>query len=136
MAAISRHWPLTTAIIILWITMSALLVVSMKQNQGHLVYALDDPDIHMAMAKNFAQHGVWGISRYEFSSSSSSLLWTLLLSAIYFILGANESSPFILNVIFATAIIFLYMVPGAGQTWCSLFLQRQRQSWTGTHQRI
>lgn len=104
--AISRHWPLILSVIILWLTVAILLTLSIKKNEGHLIYAVDDPYIHMAIAKNFSQHGVWGVTRYEFSSSSSSLLWTLLLSAIYFIFGVNEFSPFILNVIFTTAIIF------------------------------
>jgi hypothetical protein len=42
-------------------------------NGGSFTYALDDAYIHLAMAKNFPL-GVWGTTRYEFSSSSSSLL--------------------------------------------------------------
>ena len=108
MIAISRHWPLIITIIILWLTVALLLAVSMKQNHGHLIYAFDDPYIHMAMAKNFAQHGVWGISRYEFSSSSSSLLWTLMLSIVYFLFGVNELTPLILNILFATATVVFF----------------------------
>jgi len=101
----ARYWPVLAATIILWCTVLLLLILSVRQNQGHLVYALDDGYIHMAMAKNFAQDGVWGVTRYEFSSSSSSLLWTLLLSAIYLIFGTNESAPLVLNVIFATLLV-------------------------------
>ncbi len=50
----ARHWPVLAAIIILWCTVLLLLILSVRQNQGHLVYALDDPYIHMAIAKNFA----------------------------------------------------------------------------------
>lgn len=103
---IKKHWPLIIALGVLWVTITTLLILSIKQNQGHLVYTLDDPYIHMSIAKNFAQYGVWGITKYEFSSSSSSLLWTLLLSLNYFLFGANEVSPFILNFIFATLIVF------------------------------
>jgi 4-amino-4-deoxy-L-arabinose transferase-like glycosyltransferase len=60
----------------------------------------------MAMAKNFAQHGVWGMYKYEFTSSSSSPLWALLLSLNYLLFGPNEVSPFVLNLIFATLLIF------------------------------
>lgn len=81
--------------------MSFLLIQSLNQNQGHLIYALDDAYIHIAIAKNFAQHGIWGITRYEFTSTSSSLLWTLLISFSYFIFGINELITFILNIIFA-----------------------------------
>lgn len=107
MQSISKYWPLIIALIILWLTVALLLIFSLRQNNGYLVYALDDPYIHMAIAKNFAQHGVWGVSRYEFSSSSSSLLWTFILSIIYFIFGVNESTPLILNIISATAVVVL-----------------------------
>lgn len=70
------------------------------------MYDLDDPYIHMAMAKNLLQHGVWGVTKYGFSSSSSSLLQTLLLCVIYLLFGVNEISPLIFNVIFATLIVW------------------------------
>ncbi len=59
----------------------------------------------MAIAKNFAQEGVWGITKYGFTSTSSSLLWTLLISFTYFIFGVNELVPFILNFIFAMGVL-------------------------------
>lgn len=77
-------------------------MTSIKNNQGHIGYALDDAYIHMAIAKNFALNGVWGITEYGFTSSTSSLLYTLLLSIIYSLFGVNEITPLILNIIFAT----------------------------------
>jgi hypothetical protein len=102
-----RHWPLVTALSILWVTIILLLIVSLRLNQGHFVYGLDDAYIHMSIAKNFALHGVWGVTPYAFSSSSSSLLWTLLLSSIFYIIGVNDLVPFILNIILATITVFL-----------------------------
>lgn len=110
MPTIKKHWALIASIALLWITVAVLLILSIKQNQGHLVYAIDDCYIHMAISKNIAQHGVWGVTKYGFTSSSSSLLWTLLLSFIYFLVGVNEVTPFILNVIFATLTICLVYV--------------------------
>ena len=108
---IRRHYPIIIAIGIFCATLIGCLVFSVRQNQEHLIYALDDPYIHMAIAKNFAQHGIWGITRFEFSSSSSSLLWVILLSLVYFLFGINELAPFILNVVFAVAIFVLsYML--------------------------
>jgi hypothetical protein len=69
------------------------------------VYALDDAYIHMAMAKNFARHGVWGVTPYQFTSASSSPLWTFLLSAIYFVFGVNNVTPLVLNILFATLLV-------------------------------
>ena len=102
--------PLITSMVILWTIIAILLVISIKQNQGRIVYAIDDAYIHMAIAKNFAQNGVWGITKYGFSSSSSSIFYTLLISVIYLLTGVNEVTPFILNVIFATLTIFLVFI--------------------------
>lgn len=104
---LKRHWPLIIAIGTFWIVVALWLMFSLSLNQGHLVYSLDDTYLHMAIAKNFAQHGIWGMTRYAFSSSSSSLLWTLLLSVVYLLFGVNEVAPFILNLIFATLLICL-----------------------------
>lgn len=100
-----RFWPILAATLLLWGTIATLLLQSLKLNQGHLVYALDDPYIHMAIAKNFVRHGVWGVTPYQFTSSSSSPLWTLLLSAIYFVFGVNNVAPLVLNVLFATLLV-------------------------------
>ena len=103
--SIKKHWPIIAALGIFWATIVVILVLSARQNQGHFIYALDDSYIHMSMAKNFAQHGVWGINKSEFTSSSSALLWTLLLSLIYFFIGLNEFAPFILSLIFGTLLL-------------------------------
>ncbi len=101
-----KFYPLITAMFIFCIVITVTAFISVGNNGGHFVYALDDPYIHMAMAKNFVMHGVWGITPAEFTSSSSSPLWTLLLSGVYFITGVNEIAPFVLNIIFASLTIF------------------------------
>lgn len=78
----------------------------MRMNQGHLVYALDDSYILMAMAKNFSRHGVWGMTPFQFTASSSSPLWTLLVSTSFWVFGVHTSIPLILNLLFATLLIF------------------------------
>jgi hypothetical protein len=103
---IKKHWPLVAAIGFLLTAVGFLLIMCIGHNQGRFGYALDDPYIHMAMAKNFVRYGTFGITRYGFTSSTSSPLWTLLLSLVYFLFGVNDISPFILNVIFACAIVF------------------------------
>ena len=63
----------------------------------------------MAIAKSVAKYRVWGITRYGFASSSSSLLYSLLLSTIYRVFGVNDVTPLILNIIFATlSICFIF----------------------------
>ncbi len=102
---IRKNWPLFGAVGILWITAAILLAASLVLNDGHFIYALDDTYIHMAIAKNVAQRGVWGITAYEFTSSSSSLLWTLLLSATNVLFGVTDAGPFLWNLIFATLLV-------------------------------
>jgi len=105
MSFLRRHWPLVAALALLYAMTSASLAVSVGRNGGHVVYALDDPYIMMATAKNLAQHGVWGITKYGFTSSSSSILWPLLLASTYVASGVNELSPLVLNMIAAGLLI-------------------------------
>lgn len=97
--SILEHWPLLVAVAVLVLTVLALLAVSLPRTQGHLIYALDDAYIHMAMAKNFARHGVWGVTADGFTSTSSGPLWTLLLAGMYALAGVNSVSPFIMNLL-------------------------------------
>ncbi len=102
----ARYWVFISAILILYSIILIHIFLSVRRNNGHMIYTLDDAYIHMAMAKNFARYGVWGITRYEFSSSSSSILWTTLVSITYFLFGVNEFSPLVLNIVSATILIF------------------------------
>jgi len=76
-------------------------------NDGNLVYTLDDPYIHMALAKNLVLHGVFGVTRYGFASASSSPLWTLLIAATYKLIGIKEWVPFAWAVLFGLASVIL-----------------------------
>lgn len=74
---------------------------------GTYVYPLDDSYIHLSIAKNFAQHGVWGITQYEFSSTTSSPFFTLLLAFLIKIFGNWQFIPIILNTVSAVALLFV-----------------------------
>jgi len=88
-----------------------LFLNSYNINDSHLIYALDDPYIHMSIAKNLIKYGVWGINKYEFVSVSSSPFWTILLSIIYLIFGVKDYIPFVLNIIIANLIIiYTYLI--------------------------
>jgi hypothetical protein len=100
-----RHWPLWVALAALWVTMGVLQYQASVRTQGHLIYAIDDAYIHMSMAKNLAHHGVYGLTKYEFSSSSSSPLWTLVLALFYVLFGVHESTPFILELVIASLVL-------------------------------
>lgn len=93
-----RHWPLALTLLLTALGILVVATASRARNEGHLIYALDDAYIHLAMAKNFAFHGVWGVTRYEFTSASSSPLWTLLLATLMRLLGNHETLPFWVNL--------------------------------------
>lgn len=81
--------------IALYGTLLVLLTNRLAHDQGP-VYALDDVYIHMAMAKNLALHGVWGVTPWETTNASSSPLWVALLAAGFALFGANPWLPLVL----------------------------------------
>lgn len=101
-----RHWPLLLTLVLLSVAVAASLKLLLGNTGGRLIYVLDDPYIHMAIAKNFSQKGVWGVTGSGFTSNSSSLLWTALLSAVYYFTSPNEVTPFVINIIVCTALVF------------------------------
>jgi len=105
MAALRKHWPLPAALAVLYAALGVALAVSLAQNDGHFVYALDDPYIHMAVAKNLAEHGVYGVTPQGFSYSTSSIVWPWLLWLTHLICGANTIGPMAWNVVFAAAAV-------------------------------
>jgi len=74
---------------------------------GHNFYTIDDAYIHMAISKNFALYGVYGITKYYFSNASSSPLWTFMISGMFKILGLKIWIPLLLASAFAILDIFL-----------------------------
>ena len=101
------RWPLLAATGLFALALAAILLSALGRTDGSLIYPLDDTYIHMAIARNFAQHGVWGISNTNFSSSTSSPLWTFLLSAAFFVLGVKDWIPLALTVLIGFALIGL-----------------------------
>lgn len=80
---------------------------SVLKTDGHYVYFLDDAYIHLAMAKNFALYEVWGMTKYQFSSTSSSPLFTYILSVLIKIFGNNDQIPLYFNITFAAGILYV-----------------------------
>lgn len=95
---VRHHWPLWAALALFAALLLRMLLKVLAANDDTLVYALDDAYIHASIAKNFSQHGVWGVTQYAYTSSSSSPLWTLLLALSYVVTGVNTLAPFVLNV--------------------------------------
>lgn len=84
---------------------SLVILLGMIGAEGHWIYPLDDAYIHLALARNLASTGVWGIQPGEFAFCSSSPLWTLLLAACFKLLPFCEWLPGSLSVGFTAAAI-------------------------------
>ncbi|MGA2819251.1 MAG: hypothetical protein ABSF61_01125 [Anaerolineales bacterium] len=119
-------WPLMATLLIWSVTLVFLMVTALRETGGRLIYGLDDAYIHMAVAKHLVQDGVWGVTPYSFSSSSSSILWPLLLSAGFELFGINQVLP----LAFAIAASYLLIILvfrwlkklGAGTGWTFVIL--------------
>lgn len=83
-------------------------ISSVLKTDGHYVYLLDDAYIHLAMAKNFALYEVWGMTKYQFSSTSSSPLFTYILSVLIKVFGNNDQIPLYFNTLFSIGILYVF----------------------------
>jgi len=101
------RWPLAAALVAGGAVVAAMLGASLRANQGHLVYALDDPYIHMALARNLAREGVWGVTRHEYTAASSSPLWTMVLALVDRVAGAHEVVPLVLNLLCGVLVLIV-----------------------------
>lgn len=102
---VKQLWDLIFVLLIFWVLMLYLLLNPFFLNLGFIVYPLDDTYTHMAISKNISQYGIWGSNKYGFTSNSSSLLYTLILSFSFIIAGVNQIIPLILNLFFANILI-------------------------------
>ncbi len=100
-------WPLLASLGIYGVVLCVLFASIRDINGGYFGYYLDDASIHMAIAKNFALHGVWGVTPYAFSAASSSPLWTMLLAGWFRVFGVNTFAPLFLTVVggFASLVV-------------------------------
>ena len=113
-SALDRSMPLHMALALYSAITALILFASLRAADHHFVYALDDPYIEMAMAKSLALHGTWGITRFGFTSSSSSPLFTLLLALLYRLTGVHEVTALFLSWIGGVVSIWLAdrLLPG------------------------
>ena len=102
-----NYWPSVISSVILLLTVYLVYGQVLRQCGGNFCYPLDDTWIHLAIAKHAALNSVWGVTPYEFSSSSSSVIWTWILLAIMTLLGDNPLIPLILNVLISVRLMFV-----------------------------
>ncbi|WP_395091211.1 hypothetical protein [Armatimonas sp.] len=95
---------IAVAYLVFALMLGQVLLTSLTYNQGYLGYSLDDPYIHLALAKNLA-HGHYGLNPGEISAPASSILWPFLLVPGFW-LGGALWLPLIWNIL-----------AGAGAIW-------------------
>ena len=88
--------------------MCVQILLGMRLTEGYWVYTLDDAYIHLAMARNLMLYGVWGVTPDAFTSCSSSPLWTLLLAALFKVIGVRDWLPGLLNI--GCAVLSLFAI--------------------------
>jgi hypothetical protein len=92
------NFPLVTAYLIAAAAALVFFLLILHATGGRFIYNLDDAYIHLAIAKHIVREGIWGVAPYGFSSSSSSILWPLILAAAFRIFGVREILPFLLSL--------------------------------------
>ena len=85
-------------------------VAQIKNQLGQYIYPLDDAYIHLSISKNIAEHGIWGITQYQFSSTSSSPLFTLVLASLIKILGNDPFIPLYINIVLGNLLMLVIYI--------------------------
>jgi hypothetical protein len=100
-ATASRIMPVTLA---LWLMLFvAELVASLVLCDGRLVFTLDDPYIHLAVADHILSGG-FGVNAAELSSPSSSIIWPYFLAGTE-ALHLGASGPLLIDIVAACATV-------------------------------
>ena len=86
-----------------------LIILANRADDGHLVYVIDDPAIHMSMARQLANQGTWGVMNGVYEPASSSPLWTASLAAVsWFIPSSLNLLPLIFNAIATAVVLWIF----------------------------
>ncbi len=87
---------LITLTLLVFLPLVVMLLLIFNYSDGEFTYTLDDPYIHLALAKNIWM-GNYGINMTELSAPSSSILWPFLLAPFSFFSRFYEIIPLIIN---------------------------------------
>lgn len=101
MTAVKKYLPFFLVYGIFLTIIWAFYHRNLQSYGGPFVYGLDDPYIHLSIARNLMERGIWGVFPGEFGFSASSLLWPLAIWAFATVTHIFHLAPLLLNVIFA-----------------------------------
>ena len=94
--------------LIVWAGVAAVVAAMLARivaRNGEIVFPLDDPFLHLAIARHLVEVGVYGVTRTSFSAASSSIAWPWVLAAFQAVLGAHRITPILLNLAAAGALL-------------------------------
>jgi len=105
--ALDEWLPLGTALTLLLLSVAVTYHLCLMRTAGTFVYPLDDSYIHLSIARQLADSGVWGVTSLQFSSASSSVFWPIIIAAIFRIIGVHTLVPLYLTLISAVLLLYL-----------------------------
>ena len=105
--------------VLVGVVVAAMMAAIVGRN-GEIVFPLDDPFLHLAIAKHLAEDGVYGVTRETFSAASSSLAWPWILAGLVKLLGDHRITPVLLDL--AAAVALLVHVGRRVPWWATAFL--------------
>lgn len=101
----SRLIPPCVSSLVLFVHAGLMYKAALRHTAGAISYPVDDTFIHLALAKQIALSGVYGVTPHEFAAASSSIGWPLVLALSIKIAGAKAWLPLLLNAAFAVALL-------------------------------
>lgn len=107
----TRHIPFFINAVVLVLLVTTITKTGLGHTDGFLTFAFDDAYTHMAVAKHLVEDGVYGLTRFEFSTPCSSLAWPLMIAVGFKLVGVREMVPLVLNVL--CALLFLFRLDSA-----------------------
>lgn len=93
------------AVVLCALGMGVLVALSVRAADGQLIYSLDDPYIHLAVAETILRGG-YGVNFPEVSAPSSSVLWPWLL-APFLALGLGSLAPLLIGMAASLALAWI-----------------------------
>lgn len=102
----TRLVPPLVASLALFVHVTLMYKAALRHTAGVISYPVDDAFIHLALAKQIAESGVYGVAPHEFSAASSSIGWPLVLAFAIEVAGAKAWLPLALNAVFAVLLLF------------------------------
>src|SRR5438105_4121313 len=94
----NKNIPFLSGTIFLLAIVGILEYITLRKTNGVFCYPLDDTFIHLAVAKNAALYGNWGVTSSEWVSTSSAPLFTALLTVLFKLFGLSIYFPFLLGI--------------------------------------